>query len=300
MRPSSREKPRYLLISELLGVLIRLSAGRLMLSALGLEEEQEAAGFDDEEEGTAAAAAAAADPRPWPGPVELVVLQSPTGAVDDVLSARETALTYGLLAGMAEGCTAAMLVEVKALLSFDHLWQALATGIALARSNAITAAAAAAAATGPGASYPAAPVQVVVTDTKDWMFFTIEAVGAATIGGGNGGHAGGAAGHGTAGGGGGGGVATGIDFTTSNGETFRMSNCSVLQTTGLFKPTPDTGNLIQLMYRLFTGLYPGMVISSLPAAVREAEERTRQAADGWLKEMKDSLSRAEALRRRVQ
>ena len=54
------------------------------------------------------------------------------------------------------------------------------------------------------------------------------------------------------------------------------------------------------MYRLFTGLYPGMVISSLPAAVREAEERTRQAADGWLKEMKDSLSRAEALRRRVQ
>ena len=67
MRPSSREKPRYLLISELLGVLIRLSAGRLMLSALGLEEEQEAAGFDDEEEGTAAAAAAAADPRPWPG-----------------------------------------------------------------------------------------------------------------------------------------------------------------------------------------------------------------------------------------
>lgn len=100
-------------------------------------------------------------------------------------------------------------------------------------------------------------MQVVVTDTKDWMFFTIEAVGAATIGGGNGGHAGGAAGHGTAGGGGGGGVATGIDFTTSNGETFRMSNCSVLQTTGLFKPTPDTGNLIQVKSPACAASRPG-------------------------------------------
>ena len=58
------------------------------------------------------------------------------------------------------------------------------------------------------------------------------------------------------------------------------------------------------MYRLFTGLYPDMDISSLPAAVREAEERTRQAADGWLQEMMDSLeqqqSQTAALRRRVQ
>ena len=52
------------------------------------------------------------------------MLRSPTGAaVDRVLRARRIALANGLLAGLEEGCTAAMHVQVQALVGFRDLWQ---------------------------------------------------------------------------------------------------------------------------------------------------------------------------------
>ena len=94
----------------------------------------------------------------------------------------------------------------------------------------------------------------MVTDTKDWFFLTIQAVGAATTAGGTGSRAGdltdgspiggsAAAGLGTAGCGG---DVAGVEFATSNGETFRMSNCSFVQTSELRGESPNAECLVQV------------------------------------------------------
>ncbi|KAG2428179.1 hypothetical protein HXX76_011859 [Chlamydomonas incerta] len=228
------------------------------------------------------------------GPMELVVLRAPAlpksvQAQAKGLDARYIAMTQGLKEGLKAGCQAVLLVVVKATAVIDDVWQALAAGISLARANA----------GGGHSGCPAVPVHVVLTDASSWYFMAIQATapavekavdagsGASAFGGGAaaGGGATAVGGGATASGGATAGVqvasATGLDFVTRNGETFRLFNFSFITAPVIQLATP-VSDVLKVMYRLYTALYPDEDIAHLPAAVREGEKLAKKAAREWV------------------
>ncbi|PNH10291.1 hypothetical protein TSOC_003008 [Tetrabaena socialis] len=206
------------------------------------------------------------------GPVELMVLRAPEER------AKAAAKQEGLQGGLAAGCKAALLVEVKPTAGFSNLWQALAAGIALARSNAV----------GGRSSYPGSPVHVVLTDTMNWYFLGIKAV-AAAVDEGAGGETAACSGSRTAADG----SATctsGLEFKINTGEIFRLFDCSMI-VASLLRPSTPVEGVLQVMYRLYKALYPDESIDDLPAAIREGERLAKKAAHDWMAPHMESLQR---------
>ncbi|KAG2435153.1 hypothetical protein HXX76_007238 [Chlamydomonas incerta] len=212
------------------------------------------------------------------GPLGFVILRAPERARSE--HARNRALSLGLIGGMRAGCAAALLVQVRASVTSEHMWQALSAGIALARSNASRGTGGCGgggSGSGGCGGYPASPVHVVLTDAVDWHFMCIQATAAAAAAATMERPAGGAAAGGAAGGAAkaavsssGSSAPNGLDFTLKSGESFRLFNCSSMHAPMLVSGTAPA-DLVKVMYRLYRALYPDEDLGGLPALVHRGD-----------------------------
>ncbi|KAG2491009.1 hypothetical protein HYH03_010681 [Edaphochlamys debaryana] len=247
----------------------------------GLAENQLALGFEEWIEGVSR------------GPVELIALRvrsEDPGARRRVLS---ESMMEGLKSGRAE---AALVIEVKKDLKSTFrtaYWQALAEGVELAKAN--------------SKHDPPVPVRVVLTDTTEWYFFTLVAcepqrqAAPVTVDPGSA-----APGSGSTSGA----AAAAVPTQVWRGSEQRIYHqADALPSLSPSRPTIDGGNLemrmsqldyvhcrftagtgssrdiVKVMYRLYTALYPGANLEELPERIAEGNRRAREEADAWVREL---------------
>ncbi|KAG2490764.1 hypothetical protein HYH03_010915 [Edaphochlamys debaryana] len=244
----------------------------------GLAENQLALGFEEWIDGASR------------GPVELVALR----VRSEDPGARRRVLNESMMKGLKSGRTeAALVIEVKKDLkgTFETAyWQALAEGVELAKGN--------------SKHDPPVPVRVVLTDTTEWYFFTLVACkpqrqaapvtvdpGSAAPGSGSTSGAAAAA------------VPTQVPnpneaadpraspgprefFFSIDGVNLemRMSELDYVHcrfTAG----TGSSRDIVKVMYRLYTALYPGANLEELPERIAEGNRKAREEADAWVREL---------------